>query len=657
MIFTTIQKVSPALNTQSVKWGKEILFRIVGPRSKNDGGILEFKGDVIMEKIMQYMQKRNWNYKHSVCLFLIAFVICVISISGDPECLFRIPPGGEFSFFSKAFIRGCMYSLSMWIYVSILVHIVAWLAGLVFREIKRNINCVKTGQITVKKMRLAIAGFFIVIVLAVLMELLYGYFDAEATVGVFNRYRFLLFGSVAFSIYIVILYFCRLIPTFEQFFLILALTVGFCYSFGLMPNMISWDESIHYQRTAHASHLSRTGYTEAELEMMLMEVEPGYEISYIDEIDEQLSEKKTIKLEEDYTYHEHFKQKISYIPAGTILGLCKFLNLGFMFTFCMGRYTNFIFYAIIVYFAMKRLKSGKIILAVIAAFPLNVFLASVYSYDFFLTGLCMLGFSYLVGELQRPEEKITVKNAIIMIASLFIGIGTKAIYFPMLLLCLLLPASKFSSKKAYNLFRVTVIAATLITICSFLFPLLVNTASGGGGGGDVRGGENVSVGGQIQYILHHPFAYAKILLGYLFGEYMSLKHASGYTCHFAFLGFADYVIPVMMLLGIACFTDRNLVEEKVLNLRFRVVTLGLSFITIVLVATSMYLAFTNVGENFINGCQGRYLEPLIFPIVYCLGTEKIHFVGNIRLKNILFAVGSMSILYMSIWDMCISHYR
>lgn len=613
----------------------------------------------MMKRKVPDMQKNQWNYKYSIVLFLVAFIISIIGIAGYPEYLFRTTPEAAFSVFSKAFVKGCIQSFLMWIYVTVLLHVAVWLLRPVMCEIKENIASVRNGEVTVRSWMAALVGAVLVVVFSMVMELFWGYLIIGESTGIgkyFNPYRFLFFTCVAFNIYVIILYSYRLINTFERLFFILVLTVGLCYSFGLPSSMISWDESIHYQRTVDASHLTRTGYTEAELDMMLMQVPVSYSILEIDSMNEELSAKTAVGMENEYSYRSYLNKNISYIPAGVVTGLCKLLNLGFAFTFCMGRYTNLVFYAVLVYFAMKRLKSGKAILAVIAAFPLNVFLASVYSYDFYLTALCMLGFSYLVGELQRPEEQITIKNAVIMISSLFVGIGTKAIYFPLLLLCLLLPASKFSSQKAYKIFRLVVCATTIITIMSFALPLLVNTA-GGGGGGDVRGGENISVSGQIQYILQHPFVYANTLLKYLFGKYMDFSHAAGYTCHFAFLGFSNYAISVMMLLSVACFVDRDFEDEQVLKPRFRIVTLGLSFVTIVLVATSMYLTFTDVGLDTINGCQSRYLEPLIFPVAYCIGTGKIRFTGNERVKNTMFAVGSMSILYASVWEMCISKYN
>ncbi len=57
-------------------------------------------------------------------------------------------------------------------------------------------------------------------------------------------------------------------------------------------------------------------------------------------------------------------------------------------------------YALTVYFAIRKLKSGKMIMSVIALFPTNIVLASNYSYDPWVTGFSLLGTAYFVSEMQ-----------------------------------------------------------------------------------------------------------------------------------------------------------------------------------------------------------------------------------------------------------------
>ena len=595
-------------------------------------------------------------HKYYLLLLLTSFLISIVLILQYKYFVFRGTPIREISVFSKTFVVGCVQSFLLWLYITAVLYLFFRFFRLLIRTVKNLIQNIKSGSLPLKGLLLHLAIAALIVALVFGLEFVWGHFIAAkpTTAGsYFNRYRFLFLLASAFTVYFIILYYHKIIARFEHLFLALMLIIGCCYSFGLPVANISWDDAIHYQRALNASKLTECATTDAEYLMMAGSVPITYNISEINEWQERLNTSDRVVMSDARSYRYYYYQYISYLPSGLVMSICRVFNLPFIFTYCMGRFTNLIMYALIVFFAMKRLRSGKAILAVIAAFPINMFLASNYSYDWFLTAMVMLGFSYLIAEFQSPDEKITRKNACIMILSLFFGIGTKAIYFPLLLLCLLLPEKKFSSKKTCRYFKLFVAAATLITIASFLLPFLI---SSGASGTDTRGGSNVNAAEQIKYILRHPFTYSKTLLNFLFNDFLSLQRSHGYTCHFAYLGHANYSTPVMMLLTAACFTDHGTPDKTVLTGKFRFVTILLSFATLSLFATAMYAAFTDVGLDTINGCTQRYLEPLIFPIAFCVGSGRFHSGISKRLKYTLFSVCSSYILLASVWQISISRY-
>ena len=78
---------------------------------------------------------------------------------------------------------------------------------------------------------------------------------------------------------------------------------------------------------------------------------------------------------------------------------------------------------------------------------------------------------------------------------------------------------------------------------------------------------------------------------------------------------------VLSLLLVVSFTDKNEYDLVFSESPWRriwpiFVTLG----TMILVVTSMYIAFTPVGYETINGAQYRYLIPLYFPFLFHLGS-------------------------------------
>lgn len=56
------------------------------------------------------------------------------------------------------------------------------------------------------------------------------------------------------------------------------------------------------------------------------------------------------------------------------------------------------------YFAIKKLKNGKILLAVIGLSSTTMFMASTMSYDYWVIGFTTLGYSFFISELQNRDK-------------------------------------------------------------------------------------------------------------------------------------------------------------------------------------------------------------------------------------------------------------
>ena len=70
-----------------------------------------------------------------------------------------------------------------------------------------------------------------------------------------------------------------------------------------------------------------------------------------------------------------------------------------------------------------------------------------------------------------------------------------------------------------------------------------------------------------------------------------------------------------------------------------------------LIATSLYIAYTEVGSNTIAGCQSRYITPLIYPLFAVLGGSGIRLKFDYRVYNYIVMIIMQSV---SMW--CIYQY-
>ena len=261
--------------------------------------------------------------------------------------------------------------------------------------------------------------------------------------------------------------------------------------------------------------------------------------------------------------------------------------------------------------------------------PTAVAQACNYSYDTGLNGFMALGMAYVFGAWQRRDEKITWGEAGIMYGSMAFGALAKAVYFPMMLLPLFLPKAKFAGKEGKKpgemtrlSFLLLNVGAVLLVLATFVVPLLLGQSEGDG-----RGGEDVDVYGQIQFILQDPMRYADLLLKTIRDLKMGYQAVSVVNL-FGYMGSGSFTYELLALLVIVAFTDRNRTEAGMIRSVWRRwIGLFLLFGTLCLVCTSMYLIFNPVGAEWIGGCQPRYMIPLIFPTLMLAAPEVLAWIA------------------------------
>lgn len=588
----------------------------------------------------------------------------------------------------------CIFYFQLWKYVW--THITAFA-----RSIEKN----KTYYVKI------IIAFCLSVTAAFIFER-YIYIDKSLDGNIasgFNRYIFTFVLITCLAGFMIFIFKKYLKNKPENVFLIVMLLIGFLYVFALPAEVeISWDESIHYWRAVGLSHPT-TGYANAAEGWLYWHSGIPFgmpnEIKNLDNLHEMVQgiydAGKIIPADTDVLGKIYF---IAYIPSAIALKLGRALHLPFEDVFRAGAGANMIVYISIIYFAMKRLKSGKMILAVISASVTSVFLASVYSTDTWIIGFTILGFSYFLGCMQ-DNKKIRSRDLIIMLFSFGVAFMPKSIYFPLFMLFLFLPSKFFVSKRQYRYFVSGCFALMGALAGSMIFPLVFLIPIGGivfiiadligvflqkisfkgkilffslsflcvvclglfllkmvmpaiVGVGDLRGGEGVNSAKQIAYILENPMEFTRILFLFLKNHYLSftVNWKTVFTT-FGYVGSTKMEVIALVLLIIVAVTDKNK-EDSWYSYRF--VSLATIFVVltiIVLMATALYISYTPVGLNTVLGLQPRYLLPLGFPLLVMLGSGNIRNFINRRLYNGCVIGLSGFILLYSLWEIIILGYH
>ena len=529
-------------------------------------------------------------------------------------------------------------------------------SGYINKIILYFVNTTQYIKNNIRKLIISISIMAVIIIIAIIIENIYSFLLENDSINIYRVFLYITVGYVFFFLIV-------LQDHAEKLFLLLSMVIGllFIISFPVY-NWTTWDESTHYKKSVEQSFINNVvinistyefchtlpiSHQLSEMNLFDKKTKENY-INYINSTGSQRiveKYKKNIKLYGD----------IAYIPAGLMIFIGRSLALKETNIFILGRIGIHLLYTLIIYFALKRLNSGKYIMIVIALLPTAFMQSSVYTYDYWITALLMLGFAYFFHEIQNPEKKINIKDLVIMIASFVLALSPKAIYFPLMLILYFIPKEKFNNKESYKFYLFTVTFFISFVIISFMLPLMITR---GGAFTDQRGGSDVSATGQIKFILKNPKTYTIILLNFI-KNYLNIFKGQGYTTTFAYLGSMPYHNLILTLLGFVIITDKNKKDALSSNIKYKVIISTLVFTTVILIVTALYVAFTGVGSHNIQGVQGRYLLPLLFPFFYILGSSRIkikNYINKYLYSSIIFGIMSF-VLLSGIWTVCISKYN
>ncbi len=280
-----------------------------------------------------------------------------------------------------------------------------------------------------------------------------------------------------------------------------------------------------------------------------------------------------------------------------------------------ARMMNIVFSFTALYFAMKLMPFGKKILFVIMSIPIALEGFSSLSPDGMTISLSFLFIAYVLHlSYEKKEEKLTWKQGIILTVLGVLLALCKIVYLPLIGLMLLLPKTKFNSRKSQVL---TIIFMVGIAILANLTWLSISTSYLA----EYKEGRPVD---QLENLLSNPIEYLEMLV-YSIDLYGAKYFLSMYGGE---VGLNEYVIlntiiPFLffVLSIISAFTSK---ENRPQFTKFQNIIILLIVLAIVgLIFTSLYLQWTKTDSESIMGIQGRYFLPILPLALILLGNLKV----------------------------------
>lgn len=521
-------------------------------------------------------------------------------------------------------------------------------------------NCYKNICGNAKQYTLYLVKFLIVMMVAVVAA----YIMAKAGLYAFSGKAVVLAALLSLLISMILFFYKAFSSHIEIVGFFAVIIIGSVIAILEPPNVgVSWDDEIHFRSAVEASHiidqkisaadstiigdytwvaLQKVNYGRTEQQIYSELLNELVKSNYFTQPSRQLAGKNVL---------------IAYIPSVIGLLIGRGLHLPYYGMLVLGRWMNLLLLAILTYWSMKKLKSGKIVPLMVALIPTNIFLAANYTYDVWLTAWTMFGICVFLGEWQRKDEKIQWWTPWLIGGAMCLGVMPKLVYFPLTFIALFMPAAKFKTNKEKWLYRGVILGAALLP---FAAAYMQNIAGNGMGQGDTRGGEAVNAGGQLQFIRNNPQKALLILLGFLKDYLNPLKQGAEYLTKMAYVGYTSVNSNVILVvLFVAAFISRETGETEFpwwTRAGVLVVYAGIGFMA----AFSMYVAYTAVEADTVLGCQGRYLFPALFPVLYVCTRltvpariKNILKESNINIAVILFLAYSAII---GLWQGCLAIY-
>ena len=346
----------------------------------------------------------------------------------------------------------------------------------------------------------------------------------------------------------------------------------------------------------------------------------------------------------------------AYIPYVLVYAVSRTLHIPWTVRLMLGRWSMVWLFAFLCAAGIRHLKSGRLLVLMLGITPAVIFLCANYSYDTWITGWYIYGLCVLFGELQRPDELLGKPNAARIWIALFLADLPKLIYFPINVIAFFMPSRKFSGKKTYWLYKLSIVLQVVL----LLGILYIRTFAGGIGTGDTRGGDTVNAAVQLQMGLAEPARFAGVILRALKDFGNPFYSVRGWGNLLGYMGYLHIGILIMILLLASIVFSWSRKEEGRFPWWYRLGVAAVYIGTSVLILVSMYITFTPVGADFVQGAQHRYLTPLFFPLFFVLTRmsggrlltgRKVHIGSHLVLPAVM-----MGLNVYAIWSLCLVYY-
>lgn len=317
--------------------------------------------------------------------------------------------------------------------------------------------------------------------------------------------------------------------------------------------------------------------------------------------------------------------------VGVFIG--RVLKLNFLKTFYLGRFTNLLFYAFCVYWAIRIAPTHKNLIGVLCCMPMFLQQCSSYSYDCMINGLIFILLAYFL-KWYMSKEKIPYSEIAAVSAVVYLLAPTKFIYGLFIVPFYFVPADRFDGRRNKLLVSLVISLPVIYNFVYMLAPQITRMINRiEETYGDSASAVKIQMAGlpihsdprqlfkefdptgipddtyTVGFIVEYPVHTVVMVLKTIrFGLKRWFYDALGRTLSGETLLLPIRIIHILTaVLVLSAFTR----QENTLSPLLRIIMIGICVVIGLLILLGFLLSETSKIDELIQGVQGRYFSPLL----------------------------------------------
>jgi len=350
------------------------------------------------------------------------------------------------------------------------------------------------------------------------------------------------------------------------------------------------------------------------------------------------------RLETEKVIPEKWPSNVSkpmYFFSSLGIFVSELLNGTIMDTFYMGRLFNCIIFLIGVACLLKIFPVKINSFVAVITTPYLLLMSGTYNVDGLGNILILLFIAYILKIFADKDKKELDRKDVLIIGFLSISLlffKNAAYLFILGLFGLIYKKIPKKKRKWFWLFILLLIFVS--------YKLIVPSDMSGG---DTRGGD-VNMLEQLKFLFSSPFVFISVYLMHTLNSFFNVGFYQELNANFFFSEYSVYLAIIYLLYLIYMGLSSDEYSIKKWNKFYIFIVFCLCFY---FTSTTMYLAFTPVGEYIIKGYQPRYVWPFLPLLLLLFSNKHIKIIKDdyscLRTTTICFTL-VMIFLYCSIFS-------